>query len=91
MSDEYQLRKDIDKIYQKTYDFEEDIWNIYTKDELDKFFDETYYDKSEIDVLIGSSGGSGDLSEYVKKSDVSFTVSLEDNGTIVFNLGIGEE
>lgn len=45
--------------------------------------------------LLGSGnidiGGGGDLSAYVKKEDVTFTVSLEDNGTMIFNLGIGDD
>ena len=63
-----------------------------------------YYDKNESDVIfnaldekinnIDTSGGggtpSGDLSEYVKKSDVSFNVSLEDNGTMIFELNVGD-
>lgn len=37
-----------------------------------------------------STGGGGDLSEYVKKSDVKLKIDLEDNGTIVFGLDIGD-
>ena len=68
LGDEYQLRRDIDKILDKTYNYEEDIWNIYTKDEVDDILDEKYYDKSEVDDLIGSGGG-GDLSDYVRKDE----------------------
>lgn len=34
MSDEYQLRKDIDGIYQKFYDYQRQQWNVITLDDL---------------------------------------------------------
>lgn len=64
-----------------------------------------YYDKSESDLIINSLNIGGDsgnddpsqggtnppnYSEYVRKSDVRFNVSLEDNGTMIFNLSVGE-
>lgn len=74
MGDEYQLRRDIDKIYQKTYDYDDDIWNIYTKDEIH----ENFYDKDQVDELI-DSGGTGDLSDYVRKDEFLdlFTVDFD--------------
>ena len=47
-------------------------------------------DNSPVFITSGADGGTVDLSDYVKKEDVSFTVSLEDNGTMIFNLGVGE-
>ena len=54
MSDEYQLRRDIDNIYQKTYDFEDDVWNIYDKIEVNALFNDfktKYYDIGEINDI----------------------------------------
>lgn len=64
MGDEYQLRRDIDNLYGKTYDFENDSWNIYTKEEIA----ENYYDKGQVDDLV-QGGGGGDLSDYVRKDE----------------------
>lgn len=85
LGDEYQLRRDIDKIYQKTYNYEDDIWNIYTKDEIH----ENFYDKDQVDELIGSGGGTGDLSEYVKKTEVD--IVLMENGCFKLKLDLEEE
>lgn len=52
MGDEYQLRRDIDKIYDKTYNYDEDIWNIYTKDEINEKLSDEYYNKGEIDEIV---------------------------------------
>ena len=79
MGDEYQLRRDIDKLYGKTYDFENDSWDIYTKEEIA----ENYYDKGQVDELVSQGGGGGgDLSDYVRKDefldlfDVDFNYEL---------------
>lgn len=71
MGDEYQLRRDIDKIYQKTYDFEDDVWNIYTKDQIHKNF----YDKEQVEELVFSGGSGGDLSNYYTKTEINGILS----------------
>lgn len=45
-----------------------------------------YYTKEEIDEMIKDI----DLKDYVKKRDVQFKVSLEDNGTAIFMLDVGD-
>ena len=35
-------------------------------------------------------GGGGDLTRYVKKEDVDLKFSLEDNGTIIVGLDVGD-
>ena len=59
MADEYQLRKDIDKIYFSIYDVENDKINVYTKDEIQEILDTDYFDQSEVLTLINESGGGG--------------------------------
>ena len=59
MADEYQLRKDIDKIYFSIYDVENDKINVYTKDEIEDLLDKNYFDQSEVLTLIDESGGGG--------------------------------
>lgn len=56
---------------------------VYNKSEVYPRTD--VYTKSEVDELI-DEGGGGDMSKYVKKSDVSFTVTLLDNGCMSFEL-----
>lgn len=46
-----------------------------------------YYTKDEIDEMIG---GEIDLKRYVKKEDVKLQFSLEDNGTIIFGIDVGD-
>ena len=46
------------------------------------------YTREEIDEMI--SGGSVDLKQYVKKADVDLKFSLEDNGTIIFGIDVGD-
>lgn len=76
MADEYQLRKDIDKIYFSIYDVENDRINIYTKDEIRDLLDENYFDQSEVLTLINESGGGGgDLSNYYTKSEINGILS----------------
>lgn len=72
MGDEYQLRRDIDKIYDKTYNYDEDIWNIYTKDEINEKLSDEYYDKGEIDeILIGDIS----LDNYYTKTEINGILS----------------
>lgn len=54
MSDEYQLRKDIDRIYGDIYTLQGNELNVYKKDELDAKLSSTYYDKSEVDVKLNN-------------------------------------
>lgn len=100
MSDEYQLRKDIDRIYADLYQIDDNSVNVLTfrdrsklkylgnSDEIatiDDIFD--YYQLYDR----GSGGGdSGDLSDYVKKSDVDLKFDLEDNGTITIGIDVGD-
>lgn len=94
MSDEYQLRKDIDR-FKNFLDslefFMKSNYDLTSNDIRDLFLH--YYDvsqvysKEEIDNLIG---GSADLSKYVKKEDVDLKFSLEDNGTIILGLDVGD-
>lgn len=83
LGDEYQLRRDVDKILDKTYNYEDDFWNIYTKDEIH----ENYYDKEQVEELV--DGGGTDLSDYVKKAEVD--VVLMDNGCLKLKLDLEEE
>lgn len=46
-----------------------------------------YYTKKEVDDLIT---GDKDLEDYVKKSDVRLKFDLEDNGTIIIGIDIGD-
>lgn len=39
MSDEYQLRKDVDGIYRKFYDYQRQQWNVITSDDLQEALD----------------------------------------------------
>lgn len=75
MADEYQLRKDIDKIYFRVYDVENDRLLVYTKDEMNTILHRDYYDKSEVDVKIGQGGGGGDLSNYYTKTEINGILS----------------
>lgn len=54
MSGEYQLRKDIDRIYGDIYTLQGNELNVYTKEDMDKTLSEDYYDKSEVDVKINN-------------------------------------
>ena len=76
MSDEYQLRKDIDRIYGDIYTLQGNELDVYKKEDIDKILDEDYYDKSEVDVKINESGGGGgDLSNYYTKSEINGILS----------------
>lgn len=77
MADEYQLRKDIDKIYFRVYDVENDRLLVYTKDEMNELLDTNYFDQSEVLKLIQESGGGGggDLSNYFTKSEINAILS----------------
>lgn len=72
MGDEYQLRRDIDKIFDKTYDYDENIWNIYTKDEINKKLTDNYYDKGEIDGIVF---GDVQLDTYYTKTEINTLLS----------------
>ena len=50
MSDEYQLRKDIDRIYRDLYDLNNDTLNVVTKEELNNVL-KSFYDLSEVDTV----------------------------------------
>ena len=52
MSDEYQLRKDIDRLMSNTYDLENGKSLIYTKSEVDDKLATGYYEKLEVDDII---------------------------------------
>lgn len=52
MSDEYQLRKDIDRIYGDIYTLQGNELNVYTKEYMDSKLSSSYYDKSEVDVKL---------------------------------------
>ena len=52
MSDEYQLRKDVDRIYEDIYTLQGNELNVYKKEDIDKTLSEDYYDKSEVDVKL---------------------------------------
>ena len=92
MSDEYQLRKDIDRVFRDIYRLDNDALDIYKIEEINALFQNYYdrsqsYSKEEIDEIIG---GSVDLSKYVKKEDVDLKFSLEDNGTIIIGIDVGD-
>lgn len=72
MGDEYQLRRDIDKIYNKTYNYDEDVWNIYTKDEINEKLSDEYYDKGEIDEIVL---GDVHLDNYYTKTEINSILS----------------
>lgn len=46
-----------------------------------------YYTKSEVDDLIT---GDKDLEDYVKKADVRLKFDLEDNGTMIIGIDVGD-
>lgn len=46
-----------------------------------------YYTKSEVDDLIT---GDKDLDDYVKKADVRLKFDLEDNGTVILGIDVGD-
>lgn len=73
MADEYQLRKDIDKIYFRVYDVENDRLLVYTKDEMNALLDANYFDQSEVLKLIQEGGG--DLSNYYTKIEINTILS----------------
>ena len=76
MSDEYQLRKDVDRIYGDIYTLQGDQLDVYKKDEMDTILHRDYYDKSEVDTKIGQGGGGGgDLSNYYTKAEIDGILS----------------
>ncbi len=52
MSDEYQLRKDVDRIYGDIYTLQGKELDVYKKEDVDKTLSEDYYDKSEVDIKL---------------------------------------
>ena len=72
MGDEYQLRRDVDKILGKTYKYDENIWNIYTKDEINKKLQSDYYDKGQIDEIVI---GDISLDNYYTKTEIESILS----------------
>lgn len=101
MSGDYQLRQDVDKLIDDIYGVNSRVVVFDDKSNL-RGISTKYFKEGTIDAILqyldvggSSSGGSGggadiDLSNYVKKSDVSFNVSLESNGTMIFNLNVGD-
>ena len=75
MSEEYQLRRDVDRIYGLTYDLKNNEPNIYTKSEVNEILDRDYFDQSEVLELIQGGGGGGDLSNYYTKSEINGILS----------------
>ena len=77
MSEEYQLRRDVDRIYDLTYDLQNNEPNIYTKSEVNEILDRDYFDQSEVLKLIQESGGGGggDLSNYYTKTEINGILS----------------
>ena len=73
MSDEYQLRKDIDRVINDVYNLQSNELDIYKKNEIDTKFDK-YYDKGQVDEMIGHGGG-GDLSNYYTKTEINTILS----------------
>lgn len=74
MSEEYQLRRDVDRIYGLTYDLKNNEPNIYTKSEVNEILDRDYFDQSEVLELI-QGGGGGDLSNYYTKTEINGILS----------------
>lgn len=80
MGDEYQNRRDIDKIYDDLYDQINGSLNVLKFDKDSEFKNisskEDGSDVGTIDAIINyyqlteKGGGSGDLSEYVRKDDL---------------------
>lgn len=99
MSGDYQLRQDVDKLIDDVYGVNSKIVSFADDSPL-RGIAVGEFKAGTIDAILAylningsSSGGGGadiDLSNYVKKSDVSFSVSLESNGTMIFNLNVGE-
>jgi len=94
MADEYDLRKDIDDLQRIIDDIKEDLNNkVSFKDENSEL---QVLDDNSLDYIVetyyggDSSGGDGDLSDYVKKSDVDISLALEPNGTISIGLDLGD-
>ena len=99
MSDDYQLRRDVDRLIDDIYgvnskivSFAEnsDLRGVHTRDYKEGTIDALFQYFSVPTGSTGNGEGSIDLSNYVKKSDVSFSVSLESNGTMIFNLNVGD-
>lgn len=51
MGDEYQLRKDVDKIYGDIYNLQNKELSIYTKEQINDILDDKYYDISKINEI----------------------------------------
>ena len=54
MSDEYQLRKDVDKIYGDIYNLQNKELSIYTKDEINGILKTEYPDRSELESSLAT-------------------------------------
>lgn len=81
MSDEYQLRKDIDNINKFAYDINNNQLGLVKKDTLiddinellsddDTLRLEKYYDISEVDSLIQGSGGGSPTGDYITEDEL---------------------
>ena len=70
MSDEYQLRKDIDWIITQLYGNETGETEFLLRDEFNEVI-KNYYDQGKIDEIVADIiSGDIDLTDYVKKSDL---------------------
>ena len=71
MDDEYQMRKDVDRIYDDLYDYQRLKPNVCPTNKLLQYLSQTYYDIGQIDEIVSDIiSGDIDLTDYVKKSDL---------------------
>lgn len=80
MSDEYQIRKDIDWIISRLYGSENGESGFVLRDEFNEVIS-NYYDQGKIDEIVADIiSGDIDLTDYIKKSDTQGLV--KNDGTI---------
>ena len=71
MSDEYQLRKDIDRVFRDIYRLDNDALDIYKIEEINALL-QNYYDISQIQSIVEDIiAGDIDLSRYYTKQEMN--------------------
>jgi len=104
MSDEYQLRKDVDKLLGDIYDYNEGLKVALFREDsplrhigIEKDDEDNFTDTGTLDAILEYYGllnideklvdlTVGDIN---LNSLLHFSVDLEDNGTMVFNINLG--
>ena len=71
MSDEYQLRKDIDRVFRDIYRLDNDALDIYKIEEINALL-QNYYDISQIQSIVEDIiAGDIDLTRYYTKQEIN--------------------